>query len=392
MKPQTLLGLVATATALYSLSGCSQYIPQTEQAKKVVSHHVAYRQTATPRPNRAVLKQRLAKKRRSVARRKTTPPRRYTKPKIPRYTPPKPRYRTPQVQRPVAAPSRPPQQRRPIIQPRYRPQPMMRPTPRFIAPRRPRPQMQRSAPTGMSRLSPQEIRRIGDQIFANESGSDIKKLVHWNIGEDFASMGIGHFTWYPNRRHARFGNTFPGLLNYLESRGVRLPQWLQSAKQTGAPWRSREQLHRDRNAPQVRQLQRILYETRYLQAEYIMQRAQRAMPKLVKATPPHLRPLVANNLNAIANSKGGWYPLIDYVNFKGEGLNRHGGYRGKNWGLLQVLEEMRPVGSGQGALNEFASAAMRVLDRRVKNSPPARKERRWLAGWSNRVDTYRHES
>jgi hypothetical protein len=179
------------------------------------------------------------------------------------------------------------------------------------------------------------------------------------------------------------------MLSYLESRGVRLPQWVQQAKHRGAPWRTRKQLQRDKNNPQVQQLQRLLYETRYLQAEYIMKRAQRAMPKLVTTAPPHLRPMVAGNLNAVANSRGGWYPLIDYVNFKGEGLRRHGGYKGQNWGLLQVLEEMRPANPGQGALNEFADAAMRVLQRRVHNSPRKRNERRWLAGWNNRISTYR---
>jgi hypothetical protein len=247
----------------------------------------------------------------------------------------------------------------------------------------------------MPSLSSAEVRRIGDKIFQNESGGDVNKLIHWNKGEDFASMGIGHFTWYPAARRQKFGNTFPGMLNYLESRGVRLPQWVQRAKHRGAPWRTRAQLLRDKNNPQVQQLQRILFETRYLQAEYIMQRAQRAMPKLVTTAPPHLRSMVANNLNAVANSRGGWYPLIDYVNFKGEGLNRHGGYKKRggnerqNWGLLQVLEEMHPAAPGQGALNEFSSAAMRVLQRRVRNSPRSNNEKRWLAGWSSRISTYR---
>ena len=251
-------------------------------------------------------------------------------------------------------------------------------------------QPRRNMGNGMPKISTAEVRRIGDQIFQNESGGDVDKLVHWNKGEDFAAMGIGHFTWYPANRRQSFGNTFPGMLSYLETRGVRLPQWLQKAKQSGAPWRTRSQLLRDKNNPQVQQLQRMLYETRYLQAEYIMKRAQRAMPKLVTTAPPHLRPMVAGNLNAVANSRGGWYPLIDYVNFKGEGLRRHGGYKGQNWGLLQVLEEMNPASSGQPALNEFANAAMRILQRRVDNSPRKRNEKRWLPGWNNRISTYRH--
>ncbi|MFM2320590.1 MAG: hypothetical protein RLZZ215_3211 [Pseudomonadota bacterium] len=239
----------------------------------------------------------------------------------------------------------------------------------------------------MPRLSQVELRAIGDQIFNNEGGGNLNHLVHWNDGEDFASMGIGHFTWYPAGRRQSFGNTFPGLLDYMAQNGVQLPGWLQQARYQGAPWSSREQLMAQKHNPQVQQLQQLLYNTRELQAQYIVDRTRTAMPKLVKAS--NQQSLVAQNLNAVANTPGGWYALIDYVNFKGEGLG-NGGYRGQNWGLRQVLEEMRPGTQGQQALHEFADAAMRVLQRRVNNSDPARNEARWLRGWQNRVDTYRN--
>lgn len=239
---------------------------------------------------------------------------------------------------------------------------------------------------GMPELSPLELQAIGDQIFKNEGGGSITNLVHWNEGEDFASMGIGHFTWYPIGRTGRFGSTFPELLNYMQEHGAQIPAWL---PRNGAPWYSRGQLMQAKNTSQVQELQNFLYQTRTLQAQFIVDRTRRAMPKLINTTSNGLRPQVAANLNAVANTPGGWYALIDYTNFKGEGLNRSGGYNGQNWGLLQVLEEMRPSPSGQQALHEFANAALRVLERRIRNSPPERNERRWLAGWTNRVNTYR---
>lgn len=242
-----------------------------------------------------------------------------------------------------------------------------------------------TASNGMPELSPVELRVIGDQIFKNEGGGDIGNLVHWNDGENFASMGIGHFTWYPAGRHARFGSTFPELLSYMQSRGVHVPTWVPRE----APWRTKAELMQAKHTPQVQELQNFLYQTRLLQVQFIVDRTRRAMPKLVTNTPDQLRPHVVNNLNAVANTPGGWYALIDYTNFKGEGLRRSGGYNGQNWGLLQVLEEMRPSRPGEQALHEFADAAMRVLERRVRNSPPANNERKWLAGWSNRVNTYR---
>ena len=235
-----------------------------------------------------------------------------------------------------------------------------------------------------------ELYAIGDKIFQNEAGGVISNLVHWNKREDFASMGIGHFTWYPSNRRIRYGNTFPGLLDYLMKNGVHLPAWVQQARFTGAPWRTRGQLFAAKNDPQVKQLAQILYDTRHLQAQYIMGRAMRAMPKLVKKTPSYLRTKVANNLNAVANTPGGRYVLIDYVNFKGEGLSRKGGYKGQNWGLLQVLEDMNPASVGPTALNEFADAAIRTLERRVRNSDPKRDEKKWLPGWRNRINTYRN--
>lgn len=243
--------------------------------------------------------------------------------------------------------------------------------------------------SNISNLSPSEIRTIGDKIFRNESGGDIDKLVHWNVGENFASMGIGHFTWYPAGRRNRYGNTFPGLLDHLQKNGVQLPVWVQKARHTGAPWRTKNELKYAKNSRRVQEFQNMLYNTRYLQASYIFERAKRAMPRLVKATPPHLRGHVAQNLNAVANTRGGWYALIDYVNFKGEGLSRKGGYKGQNWGLLQVLENMRPSQPGQMALNNFADSAIQILQRRVRNSNPSRGESRWMRGWTIRCNTYR---
>jgi len=73
------------------------------------------------------------------------------------------------------------------------------------------------------------------------------------------------------------------------------------------------------------------------------------------------------------------------VNFKGEGVSPAERYNGQGWGLLQVLETMPTSGK---ALPEFSKAADIVLTRRVKNSPPARNEAKWLPGWRNRLSTY----
>ncbi|MBQ8900457.1 MAG: hypothetical protein IJY72_05825, partial [Akkermansia sp.] len=63
-------------------------------------------------------------------------------------------------------------------------------------------------------------------------------------------------------------------------------------------------------------------------------------------------------------------------------------YNGQGWGLLQVLEEMKGYPQGRAATAEFSRAAATVMRRRVANSPAARGEKRWLAGWLNRCNTY----
>ena len=98
------------------------------------------------------------------------------------------------------------------------------------------------------------------------------------------------------------------------------------------PGFTKQQLERVKHTPQIQQLINYLYQTRGLQAEYIVERSKRALQRFVNTTPAHLKQRVGQNINALASTRGGWYPLIDYVNFKGEGLNRTGGYRGQKLG------------------------------------------------------------
>ncbi|OQW90787.1 MAG: hypothetical protein BWK78_06195, partial [Thiotrichaceae bacterium IS1] len=91
------------------------------------------------------------------------------------------------------------------------------------------------------------------------------------------------------------------------------------------------------------------------------------------------------NFYAVAQTPGGAYPLVDYINFKGEGTSEKERYNGQGWGLLQVLTEMDPQLNPRTA---FAKAAESVLERRVRNAPAGKNEGRWLTGWKNRLTTY----
>jgi hypothetical protein len=114
---------------------------------------------------------------------------------------------------------------------------------------------------------------------------------------------------------------------------------------------------------------------------------EESLPKLLEAAPAGQREQVRAQFNRMLGSSAGTFALIDYVNFKGEGIKETERYRGTGWGLLQVLQGMKGTGT-RGAVREFAASAEQVLTRRVRNSPPARGEKRWLTGWKNRVRRY----
>ncbi|MEI7954549.1 MAG: hypothetical protein WCJ66_05220, partial [Verrucomicrobiota bacterium] len=125
-----------------------------------------------------------------------------------------------------------------------------------------------------------------------------------------------------------------------------------------------------------------------VQTEFILARARLAVPRILAAAAAGERARIERNYHKLGATPNGSYALIDYVNFKGEGILASERYKGEGWGLLQVLAGMREVAGGQAAAGEFAASAKRVLTRRTANSPPERGEKRWLKGWCNRCDTY----
>ncbi len=230
-----------------------------------------------------------------------------------------------------------------------------------------------------------EALRIGKLIWRNEAGGKVTLLTHWNEGEAFASLGIGHFIWYPAGARGPFVESFPPMLAFLAASGVRVPSWARGA----CPWPDRASFYKDFRSRRMRRLRSLLAATVSLQAEFAAQRLEQALPKILEAAAPGERANLRGQFERLAQTPGGFYPLVDYVNFKGEGTAAAERYQGEGWGLLQVLEGMSGASPGQAALDEFADSARRVLTRRVLLSPPERRESRWLEGWLSRVETYR---
>jgi len=188
------------------------------------------------------------------------------------------------------------------------------------------------------KLSREQLLAVAEKIFQNETGGVRNNLVDWNDGENFPSLGIGHFTWF---------------------------------KASG-----------DKD---IQELIAFFDNTRDIQVMFIYDRLKSSLDKMIQASSN--KENLKNQFDRMVNTPNGLYALIDYVNFKGEGLKGVSSYNNVAWGLRQVLENMKGTATGQSALVEFSNSAKDILARRVKNAP--RNESRWLQGWYNRVDTYK---
>ncbi len=237
-------------------------------------------------------------------------------------------------------------------------------------------------------LTRDQFRCLGDTIFFNECSGKAERLISWNPNEDFPSLGIGHFIWFPEGVRSPFVETFPGLLEHYEQSKILLPEWIRALPGRHAPWRTREEFLLDRDSARVKELERFLLETRELQARHIFSRASEMLPSLLRHAAPESRDAVAARFRLLESSYQGVFAITDYVNFKGEGTDARERYAGFGWGLLQVLEVMRDPVDPADAVAAFSAAAVTVLERRVRNAPAGRDEARWLPGWTNRVLRY----
>jgi len=236
-------------------------------------------------------------------------------------------------------------------------------------------------------LGHSDVQKIGKRIWQNECNGTISGLTSWNEGEDFASLGIGHFIWYPKGRRGPFEESFPKVVSFISKRGAKLPTLLLKGGEQPCPWNSRAEFVRAQHTVEMNQLRQFLADTIDLQAEFLISRLEGALPKMLDEAAPAQRANVQQQFDRLARTQQGCYAIVDYVNFKGEGVLHTERYQGQGWGLLQVLESMHGTGDAD-AVDEFARAARATLTRRVHNAPVGRHESRWLTGWIRRVNSY----
>ncbi|WP_028866053.1 hypothetical protein [Psychromonas aquimarina] len=231
-------------------------------------------------------------------------------------------------------------------------------------------------------LTEKQADALGQLIWKNEGQQKLQHLTSWNRDEDFPSLGLGHFIWYPTEQKGPFKEQFPELLAFFEKNGVTLPQWLAETKL--APWKSREQFYQEFDQQQLSSLRTFLSQHIELQVKFIILRLEAAIPHIIHSSTTAQKKIVKEHIKRMTATPEGVFSMLDYVNFKGEGLSKKERYQGHGWGLKQVLLNM-PV-EYDNALYAFGMSADEVLTRRVKNAP--KKEFRWLKGWRARVYGY----
>ena len=178
---------------------------------------------------------------------------------------------------------------------------------------------------------------MGLRIWQNESNGRYDGLTTWNDGEQFASLGIGHFIWYPTAVEGPFEESFPALLDFLRERNVQIPSWL-SEPDTDCPWHTRDEFIEQFDSPKMTELREFLANTVGQQSAFLAARLRGSLPKILLRAPEERHHLIQARFTGLAASADGIYALIDYVNFKGEGTKPSERYKGEGWGLLQVLD------------------------------------------------------
>ena len=236
-------------------------------------------------------------------------------------------------------------------------------------------------------LTSHELEWLGEQIYSNECNTNFECLTSWNSGEDFPSLGIGHFIWFRADQESTFEETFPQLIKFMNTKNAPVPAWLNEKSDPNSPWTSRKNFYANFDSGKMKELRNFLAQQKALQVEFIVLRFNQTLNQIVLDFPESVRPEIEDMIKTIITREDtlGLYALIDYVHFKGTGLSHKERYLGHGWGLRQVLNEMlkKPV-----TLPSFVESAENVLARRVNNAPIERNERQWLAGWSKRLQTY----
>ncbi len=229
---------------------------------------------------------------------------------------------------------------------------------------------------------------IADRVFKNECNGEKDCLLEWNVDEDFLSLGLEHFVWYPDNSPSISKESFKSYLQYARQAGERLPVWLDKTPFPSCPWSSREQFLAGKDSRLYKDIMDFMVRTKDCQVNYLIENTKRSLQQIIAVVPWDQRSRITKYISQLTSTPQGLYAIVDYLNFKGAGMGDSDNFKDEGWGLLQVLQGMYDTPTPQTTLKEFVRSAKIVLMHRVFLAPDDKREDRWLAGWLRRVDTY----
>ncbi len=299
------------------------------------------------------------------------------------------------------------------------------------------------------------LRKLGEALFKNEADCKNHNLTHWGKNEEFPSLGLPHAIWYGKAPSKVYQEQFPELVRFIRKNlkptdpQISWPAILKKDPLPPATWASQaeflevkkisleiENVKESLQLATIQKTRAALYKDAYtlfeirhflsnplviqLQAQFVIEKTFLSLHRILAAShreSPQAAQFLYSKIQTLLNSPEGVLAIVDYLNFKGEGLKASERTPvGKfPWGLKTVLEIMPPSvlttdkisvqtsvqinglangqHVGQASVNlQFAKAALCALQRLAYHSgaadSPAQLQRyNWLnGGWKTRVD------
>jgi hypothetical protein len=279
---------------------------------------------------------------------------------------------------------------------------------------------------------PAFLQKLSEALYKNEADCKNHNLTHWGKHEEFPSLGLPHAIWYGKSTSKKYQEQFPELVRYLRKnlklnpQQIAWPALLQTEPLPAAPWESQEEFAKLKkislaieNVKESLELTAIqntqkaqykaayaLFELRHflsnpqilqLQAQFVLEKTFLSLHRILAAShreSPEGAQLLYRKIQLLLNSPEGVLAIVDYLNFKGEGLKpSERTPLGKHpWGLKTVLETMATSDLANAPLH-FAQAALCSLQRLAYHSGSADSATQlqryaWLnGGWKTRVES-----
>ena len=233
----------------------------------------------------------------------------------------------------------------------------------------------RAATSWEVRLSDADKDKLIAFIADKEFGGNWNNCIGWNKGEDFVSVGLGHYLWFSSGLKSPFQESFPSFIEFAhrkdraENLGLRFPSILgmdANGRIQPSPWDNRSEFLRQKQSRETRELVAFLSEPsmRKLQLEFQVERLKAFADKMtsfsgfpgdapLRSTPGQRAAL----LQELFRFPNGIALLIHYPTFKGEGMkeSERYAYQGKNhgWGLFQVIDYAASLSDGNPRVKEY---------------------------------------